>query len=282
MTDHFLKIWLNATAQHKGSAWESVEHGWEQHVLVDHTNNIVYRYPRNQNASNKLADEVSVLSALNQVRFNVAIPRILEHKKAKTSYEYIPGDIISEDKTRSLTNDQAEKIGQDLGEFLAILHSVNPVVANSKKTKQSISLYDYYLDRIENAKDELFYEHVINLAKKIKPQKPYVVMHGDLHGLNMIIDPLTNRLTGVIDFSELELGDRHQDFRKIFMTDERFIDPALKVYKKLSGYELSKTQITAWAYINEWANIAFYKDKTSHPTYRRALKHLKSWGEISD
>lgn len=280
MTDHFLQSWLRASGKHHSPSWEIVEHGWEQHVLVDHENNIVYRYPRNQNASDKLKDEIEVLERLNHISFNVSIPRILEHSDARTTYEYIPGDIITEEVSKTLDDKQADQIGQDLGEFLAILHSADADIVAGKKTKQTVSLFEYYMTRIDNARGEPFYDHITNLANQIKPNGAQVLMHGDLHGLNMIIDPISQNLTGVIDFSEVELGDRHQDFRKIFMTDKRFLDPSIKKYEELTQIELSKDQIIAWAYINEWANIAFYKDKQNHPTYKRALKHLKRWGEL--
>jgi aminoglycoside phosphotransferase (APT) family kinase protein len=280
MTDHFLQSWLRESGKHNAPTWEVVEHGWEQHVLVDHVNNVVYRYPRNQNASDKLKDEIDVLKELNHISFNVSIPRILEHTNACTAYEYIPGDIITEEVSKSLNDNQATEIGYDLGEFLAILHSADPSIVSGKKTKQSISLFEYYTSRIDNAKNEPFYNHVNNLANQIKSTGTQVLMHGDLHGLNMIIDPISQNLTGVIDFSEVELGDRHQDFRKIFMTNKRFLEPAVNKYQELTQTNLSIDQIIAWAYINEWANIAFYKDNQNHPTYKRALKHLKKWGEL--
>lgn len=275
------QIWTDVKTAHRVGGFEVVEHGWEQHVLVDHEKNIVYRYPRNQNAADKLADEVAVLESLRHTIFNVAIPVLRHHNAQYTVYDYIPGDVIDETTAKDLTDDQAEKIGHDLGIFFSILHATNPEVIRHKSTKQTASLLEYYVERINKAKDADFYAHAQNLLAKIKhDDDDEVVVHGDLHGLNMVIDPISKNLIGIIDFSELELGNRHQDFRKIFMADSRFLDPAISAYLSTTSVSLDAEKVKVWAYVNEWANIAYFKNQPSHPTYVRAQKHLTRWHQM--
>ena len=277
----FEQQWQTAKKSHPENGFEIVEHGWEQHVLVDHAKNLVYRYPRNKNAFNKLTDEVAVLRELHQATFNVAIPVLREHTADYTVYDYIPGDVLSDDIIADLTDEQLASIGHDLGIFFSILHSTSPDVVKSKATRQTTSLYDYYARRIEGAKTADFYEKahdtLLSIAGDTNDQ---VVVHGDLHGLNIVIDPVTKNLSGIIDFSELELGNRHQDFRKPFMTDSRLLGPAINAYEQHCDIKLSKEKIIAWAYVNEWANIAYFKDTPENPTYLRAFKHLRKWQQI--
>lgn len=277
----FDQNWEIFKEQHNGDkSWEFITHGWEQRVAVDHVNKLTYRYPRNQNAADKLVDEVEILRQLHFVTFNVAIPRVIECASKYSAYDYIPGDVLPETELAKLTDEQAYKIGQDLGEFFAILHSQDPEIAAVRTRKQDMSLFEYYRRRIETAKTVDFYQHTQNLLDSITPNAPQVLVHGDLHALNMVIDPINLRLSGVIDFSEVEVGDPHQDFRKIFMADERFLSPAVDVYQQQTGKDLSIDRIRTWAYVNEWANLAFFNGQTTHPTYQRALKHLMQWDEI--
>lgn len=279
--DLFNQHWKSAKQTHPDAGFEVVEHGWEQHVLVDHPNNLVYRYPRNQNAANKLADEVAVLRELHKLQFNVAFPILREHTDDYTVYDYIPGDVLSDEVIGKLSHDQITTIGHDLGIFLSILHTANPEIVDKKLTKQSTSLYEYYARKIEHAKGMDYYNHVRDLLLSIASEESdQVVVHGDLHGLNIVINPDNKNLAGVIDFSELELGNRHQDFRKPFMADSRLLDPAIQAYKSSCGIELSREKIVAWAYVNEWANIAYFKDQPNHPTYIRAHKHLRRWHQL--
>ncbi len=277
----FDQAWAVAQKESSAQNFEVVEHGWEQHVLVDHEKNLVYRYPRNQNSANKLADEVGVLRALHDTTFNVAIPRLRDLTGGYAVYDYIPGDVLSEDGSLGLSDNQAREIGYDLGIFFGILHACSPSIVNSKKTKQTTSLFEYYAERIESAKDRDFYEKARGLLLSLQPEaEKQAVVHGDLHGLNMVLDPISKKLTGIIDFSELELGDPHQDLRKPFMTDGRFLEPMITAYKNATGISLDPEKVRIWAYVNEWANIAYFNDQPSNPTYIRAQKHLRRWNQL--
>ncbi len=281
MNSAFDQHWQLAKQAHPNAEFEVVEHGWEQHVLVDHANNLVYRYPRNQNAANKLGDEVAVLSALHQTVFNVAIPRLRDLTPEYAVYDYVPGDVLSDEVIAELSDQQVELIGQDLGVFFSILHTCKESIVGAKTTKQKTSLYEYYAKRIECGKGQNFYDKAHDLLLSIaNGADKQVVVHGDLHGLNIVVNPIDKKLAGIIDFSELELGDPHQDLRKPFMTDSRFLEPMIQAYLENTGTELSADKIKAWAYVNEWANIAYFKDQPNHPTYIRAHKHLTRWQQL--
>lgn len=259
-----------------------VEHGWEQHVIIDDMNNLVYRYPRHASAAAKLNDEVGLLASLNQRTWPIAIPYLRHHTLEYTVYDYIAGEVLTKDKIQTLKSQELEEIGQTLGTFLAILHATDSAVVDRKKTKQTMSLYEYYRGRINSARDSAFFANAWADLHVIQASDPteQVVVHGDLHGLNMVIDPKSKRLVGVIDFSEVEVGDPNQDFRKIFMTDEHLLTPAMAAYEDASGAKLSESKIKRWAYVNEWANICHFQNDPSNPTYKRAYGHLEQWGRL--
>lgn len=261
---------------------EVVEHGWEQHVIVDEPNGLVFRYPRHQAAADKLVDEVALLGALNQSKWPVRIPYLRHHTSEYTVYDYIPGDVIDAKVASQLNDTEATQLGYDLGVFLSELHQADPKVVEQKITKQTMSLLDYYKDRIEQGESSEFYNMACQDLAVITnhPVTDHVVVHGDLHGLNIVIDPADKKLVGIIDFSELEIGDPHQDFRKLFMTDERLLEPSIRAYKQCTGKELSEAAAKAWAYVNEWANVCYFSEEPANPTYKRARNHLKKWGRL--
>lgn len=279
---NFKDSWEHTKQLVKPQTQEIVEHGWEQHVLIDHKNQIVYRYPRNQNAADKLVDEVSILSALNRHAWNVAIPRIREHTRHFNSYDLIEGEVLDVKLIARLSDTQIGEIGLELGIFLAKLHKINPSIIDSRQTKQSGSLFDYYESRIATKPAAHFYQPAIHDLNQLKNiiSTSQVVVHGDLHGLNMVINPRSLKLVGIIDFSEVEVGDPHQDFRKLFMTDERLLEPAVEAYVNAGGHKLLPSSIKLWAYVNEWANVCYFDETPENPTYIRAQTHLRTWGLI--
>ncbi len=274
--------WRNAVNHAPNADFETVEHGWEQHVLIDHIKEIVYRYPRNQAASAKLNDEVNVLDQLQHYKWPVKIPKLVEHHTDYSAYRYIPGAVLDDEMIGNLSDKEAGDIGTKLGEFFLVMHSVSHTVVTAKKTKQTTSLLDYYSERIYGASDTTYKKHALKDLSLLseKPMSNHVVVHGDLHGLNMVIDPMSHELVGVIDFSELEIGDPDQDFRKIFMADKRLLQPAIDSYNKGSSRTIELNRVKHWAYVNEWANLCYFASQPNNPTFIRATNHLHKWGRL--
>lgn len=264
-----------------------VEHGWEQHVIIDEDRQLVYRFPRHEIAAAKLQDEVGLLANLRGAKpWPVAIPELLEYDGRRAVYNLIPGDVLDEKKLAQLNADQLETIGAELGEFLAVLHTCDKTVVVREAWKQPGSLIDYYSNRItlsdpaNNWRDPAM--KALENLHRLRTHDEHVVVHGDLHGLNMIIEPSGDHLAGVIDFSEVEIGDPHQDFRKIFMADDRLLLPAIDAYIQTNELTMiNPGLVRQWAYVNEYANLCHFADNPSNPTFERALAHLQKWGQIS-
>lgn len=276
--------WQSAKTNAIKAGLSIVEHGWEQHVIIDEKNSVVYRYPRNESAANKLADEVGVLGELASTDWPVQIPHIIDHTEKFTSYKYIDGDVLDEKNIALLNEDDMARIGTSLGRFLTTLHSASVDIIHHKKTKQTQSLLEYYTDRIELNQSSKYYRvahdalHQLLSAAADTPSN--IVVHGDLHGLNMVVDMDSRCLQGVIDFSELEIGSPEQDFRKIFMADQRLLAPAIESYCAINGQSPREEVIKLWAFVNEWANICYFSHRPSNATYKRALHHLQRWGQV--
>lgn len=280
------QVWARAEQTALQAGLEVVEYGWEQHVIIDKVKNRVYRYPRHSDAAAKLADEVAVLQTIHQQTWPILLPTLIECGKLFSTYTYIPGVVLDEQLSQQLSDDDFVAIGTALGTFLAQFHQLEPGIIGRKQTKQTTSLIEYYSERIKEPAPKLpatEHQHALQLLNNLKQRANHVnpvVVHGDLHGLNMVIDPETKCLVGVIDISEIEIGDPHQDFRKLFMTDKRLLQPAIDSYVAAGGQTLSSDVIKLWAYVNEWANICHFANDPANLTYQRARDHLRIWGLI--
>lgn len=273
----YAEHWTAARNQAIHHGLHIVEHGWEQHVIIDEDQGVVYRYPRHAAAAAKLEDEVAVLDVIHQQEWSVQLPVMLEHTPTYTSYRYIPGEALTKDWLDSFADEDFARVGGQLGAFLAQLHTLDHDVIDHKKTKQTTTLLEYYTERINGAVGQPVYPPAAQALQCLTiSDAPQVVVHGDLHGLNMIIDPASRSLAGVIDVSEMEIGDPHQDFRKLFMAHASLLEPAIAAYGKPIDAERART----WAYVNEWANMCYFADTPDNPTYQRALHHLQLWNQI--
>lgn len=275
--------WQEARAAAEADGLQIIEHGWEQHVIIDAEQGLVYRYPRHDAAAAKLEDEVKVLADIHKQKWSISLPYIREHTPFYTAYDYIPGEVLDEFELNSLREDTIEDIGFRLGAFLEQLHRLDPQIVEQKQTKQSTTLLEYYTNRIGHGRYTEFYTKASAELEKLQNASSdfkHVVVHGDLHGLNMVIDPVTKQLNGVIDLSEMEVGDPHQDFRKLFMTDPRLLEPAIAAYQQHGGQTINSDLAKTWAYVNEWANICHFADTPDNLTYQRAQEHLARWHQL--
>lgn len=280
--DVFTKNWEEAKNQALQKGWRIDDTGWEQHVIIDDKAGIVYRYPRNAAAAAKLADEVAVLEEVHNYIWPIQLPVMQDHTDVRTAYTYIPGVTLSPERVAELTSEQSDNIGTILGDFLAQFHRLDPEIIDHKKTRHSTTLLEYYADRIVNAESCEYQPKAKQALDKLMAGKiaDEVVVHGDLHGPNIVVDPSTNSLQGVIDLSEMETGDPHLEFRKIFMTFPASLDSAIKAYRKIGGQQLDKATIIQWAYVNEWANLCYFDEQDDNVTYQRAISNLKRWKQL--
>lgn len=281
--DIYAQNWEVAKKQAEANGLQIIEHGWEQHVIIDELLRIVYRYPRHKAAADKLADEVLVLQSIHKSEWLIKLPVMVEHTDIFTAYNLIVGDVLDISLITTLSDQSLTSIGSELGAFLAQLHRFDPTPVQNKKTKQTTTLYEYYETHIRGARNTKFYHPAHAALSKLSAglhSLETVVVHGDLHGLNVVVDRNHDHVTGVIDLSEMEIGDPHQDFRKLFMTDSRLLHPAVSAYHKNGGQRLDEQTIKLWAYLNEWANLCHYADKPENLTFQRALMHLRKWNQM--
>jgi len=282
-TNIYEQHWQSAAAQARGKGYKIVELGWEQHVIIDESAGIVYRYPRHDAAAAKLSDEIKLLADVHLRQWPVKLPVMLECNEVFASYKYIPGEVLDEKTISSLSVEDFEQLGRQLGEFLALFHQLDCKIVERKQTSHSISLLEYYSERILNSSltdSQKKASSALSELIKRSEQISQVVVHGDLHGLNIVIDPQTKMLVGVIDLSEMEIGDPHQDFRKLFMADRRLLAPAARAYQQKSGQHINEELSKLWAYVNEWANLCHFAEEPENPTYQRALQHLRMWNKL--
>jgi aminoglycoside phosphotransferase (APT) family kinase protein len=170
------------------------------------------------------------------------------------------------ERIRSDTN-IARLLGEDLGRILAEQHTCVPPEE-----------LEGWLPRVKNwprpedlshlpeiVQDSNLVER-INLALErraaIRDDHP-VLVHADLGVHNVVVDPDTLRVTGVIDWEGAVFGDRHQDFA--FMVFQQPKEPmlagALSAYESAAGMKIDRDRVLL---LNAVAAIGFLGFRYGH------------------
>lgn len=135
----------------------------------------------------------------------------------------------------------------DLGRVLARFHS-------SMKASQARSTGLEITSSPDWTKiDRVLHDHVgIELLRRALPQirawseaiplDDEVVVHGDPHFANMFADD-DGQVTGLIDFDEAGIGNRHEDLRYLHSEGPRFARAALEAYEQEAGVPVDKNLV---------------------------------------
>jgi aminoglycoside phosphotransferase (APT) family kinase protein len=168
----------------------------------------VARFPRNAEGAGYVDQDWTVLQFVaSQLGAFFAVPRVLHRGKAGAHFpydflvcEFVPG--IAFDDPRAPVSDA---LASDLGRALTHIHSVP--LAGALQAGLSQPDWDRY-------------------------RGPLRFLHGDFKGGNLLLDPRSGRLTGVIDWGNAAVGDPALDFIGLASTRGwRFTQAVLDSYR---------------------------------------------------
>lgn len=241
-----------------------LEDGWD-HVIVVARNSIAYRFPRTKEQETKILVEANFLktfskeSPLKAPQLKIAHNDPLDLTYA--TYKFIPGEKLSPEVFSKLSPPIKARIAFDLSGFLVNLHRFPVRRALALGLKQNNPKL-YWQNRLTKIKMQTFpkikeaerswvlklFSNFLRLLET-QPPKP-VVCHNDLAPEHILYDPKNQKLSGIIDFGDLSLGDSAYDFQFEFDYGQKFLenvcanyslhrDPGFDSRRKF--YELSRS-----------------------------------------
>jgi aminoglycoside phosphotransferase (APT) family kinase protein len=84
------------------------------------------------------------------------------------------------------------------------------------------------------------------------------LLHNDLIPHNCLVDPRTGALTGIVDFGDACIGDRHQDFQYLEgLFGPELVEAAIRRYEAIAGRALSRRRIALYHALAMLSHVAF-------------------------
>ncbi|MGB0554273.1 MAG: phosphotransferase family protein [Alphaproteobacteria bacterium] len=213
------------------------------YVYVTSDSSIV-RFPHNDWVRDGFQREHKLLSLLNG-HLGVSIPRIdlFNETPVFMAYKAIEGMVASRDVVSTLNSERRARFGATLGAFMARLHG--------EPTEKFDFLPHHYgeellrqlredLDSIGSRDPEgrvggLLQETLETWEDIRNGNDAKVLLHQDLHGQNLICDPETGDLIGVLDFTLAWIGDPLWDFPEVYRCGADILEHTIEVYSEESG-----------------------------------------------
>lgn len=179
----------------------------------------VFKQPKHDVARIALKKEIQVLNYLKG-KITLQIPDIVYYSEQYgiCGYRVIKGETLTPAIYKNMSDDEKDKLAQDIALFLGELHSV-PLPDIDGLEINVIHDYksDYYALREliyskipDKSKEYLdcFYKKILSDERVTKYVKS--LCHNDLSCKHMIIQ--NNRIVGIIDFGDVAITDRDKDF----------------------------------------------------------------------
>ena len=209
---------------------------------------LVFRFARYPGAAARLEQEIAILQLI-QNYVTLPVPRPLFYDleydprhMAFMGYSMIPGRPLWRQIFNQITNPEAlDTLAAQIATFLRELHHVPADVLRQLRLPLADSR-DTYAAMYQRVQTELFEYMRLDARQQITSHFeaylddpalstfPPTLCHGDFGASNLLWDPATERLTGVVDFGEAGLGDAAADFAGILAS----FDPDF--YARCSDY----------------------------------------------
>lgn len=227
---------------------------------------LIFKFPFREKAWKEIVREQWVMTAL-QGRTSVAIPRpaLIMQMVLGYGYEKLPGVLLTDEYYWSLTESQKQAFAVSIARFLSELHhtlrEADAAAAGLDMPDDPLSpdqLRHRLLPLLDEPKQRSLMERMLNVYAQLNVSaEPRVVLHNDLHGWNILCDPITTRLTGVLDFNGTCIGDAHLDFRYFFYPDPSLLEIVLAHYTRMSARKLSLRRCILYAVATDLTDLVY-------------------------
>lgn len=246
------------------TAAELNEQGQNNDVLVV-DGRWIFRFPRYAQALERLEIEAAILTAIEPyITLEIPVPLYLalEAREAGTAflgYRRIEGEPLWRQSYQALERapgsaETLDRLAGQLGSFLRELHGV-PVaevaaaVAATGHELPRDDTHEVWADLYERMREKLFphmrpdardwamdhFETFLDCAANFEYQP--VLKHSDFGTSNILFDPVSGRVRGILDFGSAGLGDPAYDFAGLLSSyGTGFLRRCGRVYPELEGF----------------------------------------------
>jgi len=200
-------------------------------ILVDEQ--WVFRFPKAQDGADDLEKEIRILPKLAE-RITVAIPKFefvgkQENGMPFVGYRRLPGELLEEDAVPSLPPAERLALAGQIASFIDELSSFPPADAKALGVPERDVRKDFaaMLERAERMLypllDPKLQAYITSRFESYFGNSNHfrytpALLHADLSPDHFLIDPRERKLTGIIDFGDLQIAD--PDYEYVYLLED--------------------------------------------------------------
>lgn len=237
---------------------EIIGSGWH-HDAVEVNDVLVFRMPRGVHEITSTVDnEVSMLNLL-QDKLPVAIPKPLYISSDKEYFGYSKVDgVLLKDLVNGFGQGDWQQLKADWVAIASSIHT-NVTIQKARKLKMpnfiepgpSAAERIFGIEGVEQ--DVLtFANQIIESSKKLNLESlHYVFIHNDLQFHNILADPHTKRISGVIDWTDACVGPLAREFAIGEWMKPGLLEEVASLYEAKTGFKVDCDEARMWRSLEE-------------------------------
>ncbi|MDA8233337.1 MAG: phosphotransferase [Clostridia bacterium] len=225
--------------------YKVLDSSWSYLVVIA-GDKYVFRFPRREEVKKRLEKERKILPLLKGI-LPISIPDFIYTSDPSddlvyVGYPMIKGEPLHAEKFRTLSSLEKGHLAQMLGKFLTVMHRFSHLDLLEKKNDTSqikaewerlyklcSKAFPFMETQTRDWCKNLFERFLLNPENfRFKPQ----LIHGDLHGAHILYNTEDKKLSGIIDFEDMQVGDPAFDFMHLYITyGKEFVQSVIKYYQ---------------------------------------------------
>lgn len=270
-----------------------VEHGSDNLVvMVNHQ--MVFRFPRHAAGAARLTFETALLQKLQSKIKTIPIPKLTEvhNMPLYVIADYIPGEPLTVEQIKALSEDEQTAFGRTLAEFIVELHNAMSGLEVARLRHEALldnldEPWPIYFNRLfvrQRLPNErlrpLVEEYYTAWQEYTATTKDQYAIHDDLHPVNLLF--VGPKLSGILDFGDTNLGTVEEEMRWFYSMGDLVLNAAIQRYQEITGKKIDVQHVRLWAIMHELAIFVdrLGQDKTNDPSFVRAQANLQQWVEL--
>lgn len=219
----------------------------------------IVKFAWSEPAARRIAHEGAILSALARVRPRLPLPEVAAASPdpAVLVTRLVRGGPVTFSSASALSGARRDRLVEDLADFLAALHQPRALacvaadqidLAQPEPQADTDSLRARFGQFVGPGQRRLVAGWCDWVDTILAAPTEAVLLHGDLHGHNLVWDSVSGSLLLVADLEMASLGDPAYDFRYLpaqAATPYLFIDVA-GAYERVCGRRIVHERVMAW------------------------------------
>jgi aminoglycoside phosphotransferase (APT) family kinase protein len=264
--------------------------GWH-HVAIEVNEGIIFRLPRGihvKDLSSTIHYETEILRQLkDELPVDIPDPKYISPDKTYFGYPRLMGEIL-ENIISNFTDSDWQQLLEDWVDIASTIHTEISVEEARSLGVPDFDGFDttmaekvFHLNGIDQ-EIVSFAQSMIQGVKSLdKDAQNWIFIHNDLQFHNLLADPISKRISGIIDWTDVCIAPIAREFAIGELMQSNLLPQAVDLYKKKTGIQIDEAQVIMWRAVEGFSDYVEEIEGGESKEAAETLKRIEQLMELS-